>query len=236
MARQVSAIAESMFDAELKHVFKDTAKEMRNTVRVKTGVVGSSYQFPLMGSGMATKVIRGTDITPMNLGFSKNVATLENWTAGDYSDKFGAKDIKADEIKEIAVETGNAIKRRLEQIIIDCITGSGYVKANPDIAAGTTGITLAKIRSVKKAMDKAGVPNTDRFFTIGAAQLNEDLLSTSEVTSADFNTVKALVRGEVDTWMGFKWIMIGDRDEGGLPLASGSRTCMRESVVGGCFA
>ena len=34
----------------------------------------------------------------------------------------------------------------------------------------------------------------------------EDLLGINEVTSSDFNTVRALVQGEIDTYMGFKFI------------------------------
>jgi hypothetical protein len=34
-----------------------------------------------------------------------------------------------------------------------------------------------------------------------------DLLGTTQVTSSDFNTVKALVQGDVDTFMGFKFIL-----------------------------
>ena len=40
---------------------------------------------------------------------------------------------------------------------------------------------------------------------VTAAQI-EDLLESTEVTSADYNTVKALVNGEVDTFMGFKFV------------------------------
>jgi hypothetical protein len=38
-----------------------------------------------------------------------------------------------------------------------------------------------------------------------AAQVT-DLLGTTEVTSSDYNTVKALVQGQIDTFMGFKFI------------------------------
>jgi hypothetical protein len=50
------------------------------------------------------------------------------------------------------------------------------------------------------------------------------MLGETEITSSDFATVKALVSGEVDTFMGFKFVTLGDRDEGGLPLPS-TRTC-----------
>lgn len=226
MARQVSTIAESMFDAEIKHVFQDVTKGLRNTVRVKTGVVGSTYNFPLMNKGMAHERFKYTDVTPMNIGYSQNTCTLTDWTAAEYSDIFDNATIKADEIKELAVEVANAITRRLEQIIIDAQTGSGYTKANADIAVGTTGLTLVKVRAAKKALDKKGVPSTDRFFVCGAAQLNDDLLGATEVTSADYNSVKALINGEINTFMGFSWRVIGDRDEGGLPIAGTTRTCI----------
>ena len=66
------------------------------------------------------------------------------------------------------------------------------------------------------------VTPTDRFVVIHANNL-ASLLDETEVKSSDFNTVKALVAGQVDTYLGFKFITVGDRDEGGLPLASGDR-------------
>lgn len=226
MARQVSTIAEAMFDAEIKHAFNDVSKGLRNTVRVKTGVIGSSYKFPLMNNGMAHERVKYTDVTPMNVGYAQNTATLTDWTAAEYSDIFDNATIKADEIKELAVEVSNAITRRLEQIIIDAQTGSGYVKANTDIAHGSAGLTIAKVLKAKKALDKKGVPSTERFFVCGAAQINDDLLATTQVTSGDYNSVKALVNGEINTFLGFTWKMVGDRDEGGLPLDSNVRTCI----------
>ena len=226
MARQVSAIAEAMFDAEIKHAFSDVSKGLRNTVRVKTGVIGSTYKFPLMNNGMAHERVKYTDVTPMNVGYAQNTATLTDWTAAEYSDIFDNATVKADEIKELAVEVSNAITRRLEQIIIDAQTGAGYVKANTDISHGSAGLTIAKVLKAKKALDKNGVPSTERFFVCGAAQINDDLLATTQVTSGDYNSVKALVNGEINTFLGFTWKMIGDRNEGGLPLASSVRTCI----------
>lgn len=226
MARQVSTIAEAMFDAEIKHAFSDVSKGLRNTVRVKTGVIGSTYKFPLMNNGMAHERVKYTDVTPMNVGYAQNTATLTDWTAAEYSDIFDNATIKADEIKELAVEVSNAITRRLEQIIIDAQTGAGYVKANTDIAHGSAGLTIAKVLKAKKALDKNGVPSTERFFVCGAAQINDDLLATTQATSGDYNSVKALVNGEINTFLGFTWKMVGDRAEGGLPLATNVRTCI----------
>jgi hypothetical protein len=55
------------------------------------------------------------------------------------------------------------------------------------------------------------------------AQALQTLLEDSTVTSADFNTIRALVSGELDTYMGFKFKVIGTRVEGGLPGVAADR-------------
>ena len=66
-------------------------------------------------------------------------------------------------------------------------------------------------------MDKNNVPPMDRHMIIHSNGL-QALLAETAVTSSDFNTVKALVNGELDTFLGFKFHVIGDRDEGGLAI------------------
>ena len=42
-------------------------------------------------------------------------------------------------------------------------------------------------------------------------------IATHHVTSSDFKTVKTLVSGKIDTFLGFKFCSIETREEGGLP-------------------
>ena len=51
------------------------------------------------------------------------------------------------------------------------------------------------------------------------------MLSTTEITSSDYASVKALVHGDLDTFLGFEFHMIEARAEGGLPVATNDRTC-----------
>jgi len=66
-------------------------------------------------------------------------------------------------------------------------------------------------------MDKNNVPPQDRHMVIHANSLAA-LLSETETTSADYNTVRALVSGELNTFLGFKFHVLGDRTEGGLSV------------------
>ena len=84
-------------------------------------------------------------------------------------------------------------------------------------------MNLAKLLAAKKALDVKNVPAEGRCMVIHANGLAA-LLDETELTSSDFATVKALSTGEIDTFLGFKFITLGDRDEGGLPLPS-TRTC-----------
>ena len=66
---------------------------------------------------------------------------------------------------------------------------------------------MNKLKAIeaKTMLDSNEVEPTDRFVACAASQI-ADLLNTTEITSADFNIVKALVQGELNTWLGFTWV------------------------------
>lgn len=67
------------------------------------------------------------------------------------------------------------------------------------------GMTIAKLLEAKRLLDANEVPDEGRFVGITALQL-KNLLGTTQITSADYNTVKALVSGEVNSFLGFEFI------------------------------
>lgn len=91
------------------------------------------------------------------------------------------------------------------------------------IVNGGTGMTLAKLLATLDILD--GADNLDdgdneRVFVWTVKQRSE-LLATTEVKSADYNTVKALAEGKIDSFMGFKFKLIKR-----LPVASSVRSCV----------
>jgi hypothetical protein len=168
---------------------------------------------------------------PLNGTFSSVTATLVDYVASEYSDIFNQAKINFDERQELAKLVGNAIGRREDQIIIDAlIAGSaGTTVANTVVTSGSASasdLNVGKIIEAKKGLDAKSVPPTDRHMIIHANSL-ASLLGDERAISADFAQVQALVRGEVNSFMGFTMHMIGDRDEGGLPKdGSNDRTCL----------
>ena len=112
--------------------------------------------------------------------------------------------------------------RRMDQIVLDALSASGtsHTVSN-DIGGTDTDLNVAKLREAKRLMDKNNVPSDGRCIIVHANSL-ESLLGETAVISADYNSVRALVTGEVNTFLGFKFITMGDRSEGGLPVDGSS--------------
>ena len=100
-------------------------------------------------------------------------------------------------------------------------------------SATASNLNVGKIIAAKKALDAKNVPATDRHFVIHANNL-AGLLGDERAISSDFQTLQHLVQGSVNTMMGFTFHIVGDRDEGGLPLATADRTCFafHRSAIG----
>ena len=110
----------------------------------------------------------------------------------------------------------------MDQVVLDAlVASSGTNTVANSVGGSNTNLNVAKLRETKKKMDAKNVPGEGR--TIIAHANNMDaLLAETSVTSSDFNTVKALVTGEVNSFLGFNFVSIGDRDEGGLAIDGSS--------------
>lgn len=223
MSKFLTAAAVTEFDSEVKHAYQGKGK-LRNTVSVRTGVTGEAYKFAATGKGLANQKATQADVTPMDINYSRPTANLENWNAPEYTDIFDQAEVNFDEKTELAQTIADAITRREDQIIIDAMAAGTYNATPADNTVGllidlgtTNALTVAAIRQAStKGLTKRGVEAMDRTLAITADSLDQ-LLATTQVTSSDYNSVKALVQGEVDTFLGFKFCVIETREEGGLP-------------------
>lgn len=106
--------------------------------------------------------------------------------------------------------------RRMDETIIDALGGDALegktgttavaLPSAQKVAAGGVGLTVEKLREAKVILDEQDVPEDEQRFLIYNPRQMDDLLGDDRLTSTDFNTVKALVRGEVDQFMGFTFV------------------------------
>lgn len=226
MSKFLSAAAAEEFDREVQHAAQDDEQGgLAGTVTQRTGVVGDTYHFRHMGKGTANQKPSQADVTPMDVAHEKIPCSLANWNAPEYTDIFDAAEVNFDEQKELAYTCAQAIQRRKDQIIIDALDDESSPAGTVGTDVGGTGsdMNADKARRAAKYLNKKGVEKSGRHIVISATGL-ESMLADTEVTSSDYNNIKALVNGDLNTWLGFEWHTLGDRDEGGLPLASTTRT------------
>jgi N4-gp56 family major capsid protein len=219
MAVGISSAYVQLFDAEVKQAYQ-ASRALAGVTRERTNVEGNQVKFPKIGKGTATVRVPQTDVTPLNVTYSQVTASMSDYIAAEYSDIFHQAKVNFDERRELVQVVGNAIGRRMDQLVIDALNAaSSPSTVGTDIGGTGTNLNLAKLLAAKKALDAKNVPQEGRCMVIHANGLSA-LLDETELTSSDFATVKSLSRGELDTFLGFRFIMLGDRDEGGLPLPS----------------
>ena len=222
MAINLSTAFVTLFDAEVKQAYQANAV-LRPAIRVRSGVEGSTYKFPKIGKGVAQVRIPQSDVTPLNVTYGQVTATLADYIAAEYSDIFMQAKVNFDERSELVKVVAAAIGRRQDQLIVDALVASSTSNTvAKSVGGANTNMNLDKLIAAKKALDAKNVPMDNRHIVIHANNL-AGMLGETKVTSSDFNTVKALVQGEINTFLGFTFHVVGDRDEGGLPLSSGDR-------------
>lgn len=219
----LTASAIQQFDDMVKHAPQGVGM-LAGHFRTKTGVVGDAYKFPKMGKGTATARIPQTDVVPMNISHSRVSASLTDWNAPEYTDVFNQATNNVQEQKELAFIISAALGRRKDQLILDALdAASTSLTVSDDIGGSSTNLNTAKFRKSKQLLDKTGVSKTDRKAIIHANNLY-GLLGDDTANTIDKNAIKMLVDGEIAKWLGFEVLVMEDRDEGGLPVASSIRT------------
>ncbi len=139
--------------------------------------------------------------------------------------------------------------RKADDLIITAATGTSKTGKYDDLSDtdfpadqimdhDDEGLTINKLIDAKEKLIAAGCdPYEERFFACSERQLS-DLLKSTAVQSADYNSVKALVRGELDTFIGFTFISterLGLTLEGDAP-ADGSSSTPPQTPVRHCLA
>ena len=219
MSKNLSAVASTEFDSEVKQAYQGGSK-LRDTVTHRDNVTGGTYTFRAIGKGLANQKPSQGLVTPMDISHSTQACVLQDWTAPEYTDIFDDAEVNFSEQQELAEAIASALGRREDQLIIDAASAAS---AGGAVAAGGTGLTAAKVITSSKHFNDAGVPTEDRTAPISAAGL-EDLLNEDKATSFDYQQVRALIDGQINTGFGFTWKVIESRDEGGIPKSGATRT------------
>ena len=148
------------------------------------------------------------------------MVTLADYEWSDLVDSQDKIRMLIDPTSEYAMAAAWAFGRSKDDVIIAASVGSSYggvagatavTHPNSQKFAATTGsafsnLNVFTLRKVKSMMDAKEVVGK-RYIACGTSQI-DSLLGETAVTSADYNSVKALVAGEVNSFLGFEFIRL----------------------------
>jgi|TARA_B110000438_G_scaffold299740_1_gene350566 hypothetical protein len=213
MAVTIQKAFVQQFESNVLYLAKQMEGRLRNTVR-NVSVTGEKHNFERLGHVEAVeKTTRHTNTPILEVPHSRRVVTMRDWQWGDLIDDEDTLRMLVDPKSSYVQIGAGAMNRKWDSLIIDAALGTSTdgdaasvtFPAGNTIAHGSAGLTIAKLLEAKKMLDSKEVPDNDRCIIVTAKQM-EDLLGTTQVTSSDFNTVKALVSGSFNSFMGFTFI------------------------------
>ena len=166
----------------------------------------------------------------METPHSRRMVTMSTFEWADLIDDADKVKLLADPTSVYAKTAANALGKKMDDKIIAAATGTALtgkagatstaLPSGQQIAAGSANLTIAKLLSAKQIFDEADVdPDIPRYIAVAPSQIKA-LLGTTQVTSSDFNTVKALAQGEVSSFLGFEFILSNR-----LAKSGNNRTC-----------
>jgi hypothetical protein len=231
MSTQITEARIQGFKQGVDILSQQKGTRLQGAVRVEMQSSKQDHYDQISATAAVQRTVRHGDTPIVHTPHSRRAVTMTDWEWADLVDRQDRLRILNDPTNAYSINAGHAMGRVKDTLILEAAgglaktgEGGGSTQAfdtNNSIAAGGTGLTVTKLVDAKHILDLNNTDPEPTFMVVTANQLN-DLLNENEIQSADYNTVKALVNGEVNTFMGFNFIMV---DAALVPQVGGDRAC-----------
>lgn len=220
MSQQITESFVQQFNSNVMMLSQQKASRLEPKVRVESQK-GNAQFFDRIGQVSATLRTGRHAATPQtDTPHSRRMVTLADYEWADLVDDQDKIRMLIDPTSEYAMAAAFAFGRSKDDVIIAASLGTAYggvagatavphpysQKYAANDGTSFSNLNIVTLRGVKKLMDEKEVEGK-RYIACTASQISS-LLGQTAVTSADFNTVRALVTGEVNSFMGFEFIRI----------------------------
>ena len=219
MSSEITTAFVQQYSANVQMLAQQMGSRLRAAVDVET-ITGKNAYFDQVGVTAAqVRSSRHADTPQIDTPHSRRRVSLADYEWADLIDDQDKVRMLIDPTSSYAKAAAAAMGRSMDDVIIDALGGTAYtgeaggtstsLPSTQKFATSqqTDGLTIAKLLDAKKKMDLKDVdPSLKRYVVCGATQIS-DLLNTTEVKNSDYNTVKALAMGQVNSFLGFEFIM-----------------------------
>jgi hypothetical protein len=224
MSFQVDAAYVNQYRNNVSMLVQQKGSRLRPFVRVESQ--NSEFEFyDRIGATDAVEITGRHQDTPLvSTPHDRRRVSLRDYDWADLIDRQDKLKMLIDPTSAYAMNAVFAMGRKMDDAIIGAAFDTAYsgktgqtsvsfpagnqvaVNYVESGAAANGNLTIGKIRRAKEILDAyENDPDEARIMTCTANSLHS-LLRNIEITSQDYNVVKALVEGKVDTFMGFKFV------------------------------
>lgn len=219
MSNQITTAFVDEFKSGIDLLLQAKGSMIRPFVRIETQNSEEAFYDRIGATAAVKRTTRHGDTPLIETPHDRRSVRMEDFEWADLIDDQDKIRLLNDPTNAYSMNAAFALGRSMDDVIIEAAFGTARTGRNgtgtatfssesTEIAAGGTGLTIAKLRSAKETLDEAENAMEDPRYIVHTAAQMTDLLETTEVTSSDFNTVRALVAGNVDSFMGFKFVRV----------------------------
>jgi len=216
MADTQNEIYAQAYGRNIMQLAQQKYSKLLNTVYMKPNVRGKTFFQDQIGEwSMETKGGRNVATPNNDPALARRMGTMLDYHDARLLDRGDELRSISDPRSAYTIAAARSLGRKIDDVIIAAAvststksgeTGSTTAPTTTTILASAANITLTSILSWKKALDDNDVEMEDRYAVIDTQSLSS-LLDVTEIGSADYNSIRALVKGEVSTFLGFNWIV-----------------------------
>lgn len=240
MSFQVDTALVNAYRSNIEIQFQQKGSRLRPLVRVESQ--NAEFEFyDRIGPTDAVEVnTRHADTPLISTPHDRRRVSMKDYDWADMIDRPDKIRMLADPTSSYSQNAAYAFGRKVDDVIVNAAFGTAYTGKTGSttvtfptastvavdyVESGSTAnsnLTIAKLRRARYLLDanEAADDGEDLVAVVHAAQI-QALLRQTEITSADYNTVKALVEGKVDTFMGWKFVRMNR-----LPKSGNERSCL----------
>lgn len=250
MSFEITTAFVNQFGANIDLLSQQKDSRFMGKVRMESQTGETGFYEQIGATAAVERTSRHGDTPRVDTPHARRAVSMSTFEWADLIDQADKVRMLIDPTSTYARSAMMAMNRSRDDVIIEAALGTARTGKNgttnvalptsQKIAASATGLTIDKLREAAEIINANDVdPDIRRYLAFSARQLT-NLLETTEITSSDFNTVKALVEGKINEFMGFTFVRSerlttdgnGDRQiiawaEDGLLLAQGSNNITR---------
>lgn len=188
-------------------------------------IQGKMMHWDRLAKGEAEELLvrHGPTPGPANFIHSRRRAILRTFHKAEYTDQADLQRLLVDPTNRYAENIRNALGRKVDDLLLNALYGSAYsVDSNDsqgtvslssgqiideDYTTANSDLTVAKLIEARRLLEVNDVDlDAEMPILIADSTALNNLLRDTQITSADYNSIRALVNGQVDTFMGFKFV------------------------------